>query len=262
MKNFLSELGVSKNQNIIVHSSLKKIKSAFPNVIPEDVIITIQELISPGGSLIMPSFTYCFKSMIGSYEIFDRLNTPSKVGALSEIFRTSKNVVRTSSPTHSFSMWGKITLRINYDNSPESPLGEGSVLDWLANNDHSHILMLGTHFDSLSFCHYLEVKAKVPWYDCFPWEYLGKEKIGVSIHGEQYLKEVPGCSKSFVNFESFLIDNKIISPRNKNELTSYFIPIDVLLESGLAFFKNSPEKLLCSRGICKACDFRRDKFLN
>lgn len=262
MRNFLSELGVSKNQNIIVHSSFKKIKSAFPNATPQYVITAIQELIGSEGSLIMPSFTYCFKSRIGSYEIFDRLNMPSKVGALSEVFRTSKNVVRTSSPTHSFSMWGKITSQINYDNSPESPLGEGSVLDWLANNKNSYILMLGTNFDSLSFCHYFEVKAKVPWYDCFPWEYLGKEKIGVSIHGEQHLKEVPGCSKSFVNFESFLIDNKIISPRNKNELNSYFIPIDVLLESGLTYFRNSPEKLLCANGTCQACDFRRKKFLS
>ena len=91
MGNFLRELGISKNQNIIVHSSFKKIKSAFPKVTPGDVINTIQVLIGQEGSLIMPSFTYCFKSSIGSYEIFDRLNTPSKVGALSEVFRKSKN---------------------------------------------------------------------------------------------------------------------------------------------------------------------------
>lgn len=56
MRNFLSELGIDKNQKIIVHSSFKKIMSAFPNVTPEDVITTIQESIDLEGSLIMLFF--------------------------------------------------------------------------------------------------------------------------------------------------------------------------------------------------------------
>lgn len=262
IRKFFSELGISNNQNIIVHSSLKKVISAFPRETPSKVIKTIQNLIGDKGSLIMPAFTYCLKSIDGSHEIFDRMNTAGKVGALAEVFRTSENVIRTSSPTHSFSLWGKITSEINYDNSPTSPLGAGSVLDWLANNDNSLVLMLGTHFDSLSFCHYLEIKAKVPWYDYFPWHYLGKEKIGISITGEQSLIEVPGCSRAFINFETYLNEKQIIIPILKHGLMCYFIPIYSLLDNGLLFFKNYPENLLCSQGSCRACDFRRDEFLN
>lgn len=262
MRDFFSKLGISKNQNIIVHSSLKKIISAFPKDTPSNLIKTIQDIIGDKSSLIMPAFTYCFKSRDDFHEIFDRINTPSKVGAIAEVFRTSENVIRTSSPTHSFSLWGKISSEIIYDNSPDSPLGKGSVLDWLANNDNSFVSMLGTRFVSLSFCHYLEIKAKVPWYDCFPWGYLGKEKIGVSITGEQSLIEVPGCSKAFINFETYLNEKQIITPILKHGLMCYFIPINSLLDNGLLFFKSYPEKLLCTKGRCPACDFRRNEFLN
>lgn len=262
MKNFLVELGISAGQHIIVHGSFRKIKSAFPNITPAQVIQTLTEILTISGSLIMPAFTYCFKLLEGEQETFDRLNTKSKVGALSEVFRTMENVLRTSSPTHSFSIWGKITSEIGYENAPASPLGKGSVLDWLAENENSFVLMLGTHFDSLSFCHYLEVKAKVPWHDCFPWEHLRKLKIGVSQTGEQHLIEVPGCSKSFINFESFLLTNKMLTPKLHNELLTYFIPISLLMKEGLNFFQNNFKMLLCPKGSCSACDFRRNKFLN
>lgn len=262
MKKFFTELGISESQNIIVHSSYKKIKSAFPNITPTEVIRTLQELITPNGSLIMPAFTYCFKSLEGEQETFDRLNTKSKVGLLSEVFRKSENVIRTSSPTHSFSMWGKITTEISCANSPQSPLGKGSVLDWFSKNDNSFVLMLGTHFDSLSICHYLEVIAQVPWYNCFPWEHLGKLNIGVSTTGEQQLIEGPGCSKSFIKFEEFLLESKIIKPKGYNGLLTYFIPIPLLIREGLIFFKNNFKLLLCSPSTCSACDFRRNKFLN
>jgi len=262
MKDFLLKLGVSKNQNIIVHSSFKKVRSAFPDVTQHILINTLEELIEPSGSLIMPAFTYCFKSKDGKHKVFDRLNTPAKVGTVAEVFRQSQNVIRTSSPTHSFSLWGKINSEIGYDNSPNSPLGNGSVLDWLAKQDNSFVLLLGTHFDSLSFCHYLEVKAKVPWFDCFPWDHLGKQRVGISTKGEQPLNEVPGCSKPFINFESHLVENNLINIVCKNELCTYFIPISLLLKVGTNYLTHNFEKLLCTKGTCKPCDFRRDKHLS
>ncbi len=261
MKDFLSKLGLSKNQNIIVHSAFKKIRSAFPGATPTILINTIEEMIGTNGSLIMPAFTYCFKSTDGRHEIFDRLNSPAKVGTVADIFRQSENVIRTSSPTHSFSLWGKINSEIAVDNSPDSPLGGGSVLDWIAKQDNSFVLLLGTNFDSLSFCHYLEVKAIVPWFDTFPWDHLGKPKIGISTQGEQPLKEVPGCSKSFINFESYLLESNYIKTFCKDELYVYFIPVPLLLEVGINYFSHNYERLLCKKGTCKPCDFRRDKHL-
>lgn len=261
LKEYLVKLGIKEKQNLIVHSSFRKIASAFPAESPQEVIEIIKELITPDGSLIFPSFTYCFKKSKEIYETFDRLNSKSKVGLLSEVFRISQNVIRTSSPTHSFVLWGKVTEDINETNSPESPLGKNSLLEWLTYHQNSFVLMLGTDFSSLSYGHYLEIAAKVPWYDYSPWEYMNVLPVGVSITGEQKLKEIPGCANGFVNFEKYLLEKNKISKYDCNGLESYLISIRLLFDEGINFFSNNYEKLLCPANSCPACDSRRRKFL-
>ncbi|MFN3871918.1 MAG: AAC(3) family N-acetyltransferase [Ignavibacterium sp.] len=260
-KEYLLKIGVNKKQNLIVHSSFKKIISAFPFVSPQEALNIMKELLTQDGSLIFPTFTYCFKKSIGDYENFDRINSKSKVGLLSETFRISQDVIRTGSPTHSFALWGKITDDIRETNSPESPLGKDSVLEWLTYHQNSFVLMLGTDFSSLSYGHYLEIAAKVPWHDYSPWEYMNVLPIGVSIDGEQKLKEIPGCAKGFVNFEKYLLEKNKIRKYEWNGLDSYLISIKLLFDEGINFFSNNFEKLLCPANTCPACDSRRRKFL-
>lgn len=264
IKNFLEylyQLNLSQSINIIVHSSFKKIRSAFPQLAPVDIINDLKDIINSSGSIIFPTFTYCFKKSSGDYEIFDRSNSKSKVGLLSETFRLSDGVIRTSSPTHSFALWGKIKNEIDEANSPESPLGKGSVLDWLTYQPNSFVLMLGTDFTSLTYGHYLEIEAKVPWYDYSPWEYMNVLPIGVSVTGEQKLKEVPGCAKGFIKFEEHLLENDLIKKFEFNELRSYLISIKLLYEEGMKYFSENYRELLCPAGTCPACDSRRKKFL-
>jgi aminoglycoside 3-N-acetyltransferase len=260
-KDYLKNLGLSKNQHLIIHSSFKKIFAEFNPISPQQVIDELKSTITKNGSIIFPTFTYCFKKSIDNYEVFDKANSKSKVGLLSETFRLSKDVIRTSSPTHSFALWGKITEEIDEANSPESPLGKGSVLDWLTQNPDSLVLMLGTDFSSLSYGHYLEVISKVPWYDYSPWDYMNVLPIGVSVEGEQKLKEIPGCAKGFVNFEKYLIKKNLIRQHDYGQLSSYFISIELLYREGLNYFKENYKELLCPAGFCPACDSRRRKFL-
>jgi aminoglycoside 3-N-acetyltransferase len=260
-KSFLFKLGLSESSHIIVHSSFKRINSAFPKLTPIQAIDSLKQIITTSGSIIFPTFTYCFKKTSGDYEIFDRVNSKSKVGLLSETFRQSESVIRTSSPTHSFSLWGKVTDYFDETNSPESPLGKGSVLDWLTYSQNSFVLMLGTDFSSLSYGHYLEVSARVPWFNYSPWDYLNVLPIGVSIEGEKILKEIPGCAKSFVNFESYLLDKKLINKYVYEGLSAYFISIKLLFDEGMRFFCEHYKKLLCVKDTCPACDSRRRKFL-
>ncbi len=193
--------------------------------------------------------------------MFDRLNSKSKVGLLSETFRLSEGVIRTSSPTHSFALWGNVTNYIDENNSPESPLGKGSVLDWLTHQPDSFVLMLGTDFSSLTYGHYLEVAAKVPWYDYSPWDYMNVLSIGVSVSGEQRLKEIPGCAKGFIKFEEHLLEKNLIKKFGFNGLSSYLISIKLLYDEGIKYFSENYRKLLCPAGTCPACDSRRKKFL-
>lgn len=260
LSDFLTKLGIKSCQNLIVHSSFRKIKKAFPGITIEGFISSLREILSTGGSLIFPAFTYCFKKNTGEYEIFDKSFSPAKTGAIADVFRTMPGVTRTSSPTHSFSVWGKISDCINESNSPESPLGKGSVLDWLALQKDSYVLMAGVNFSSLSFGHYLEIMADVPWSNYSPWNYLAVEPVGVSIDGEQNLIEIPGCAKSFVAFEEFLKSEYIIQAEFVNNVHFYLIPIEKLIKHGLKYFSENHEHLLCLAGTCSACESRHHKF--
>lgn len=260
-KEYLTSLNLSSRQNIIVHSSFRKIKNAFPDITPEESISALKDIVSEEGSIIFPAFTYCFKKSSGEYDIFDSLNSRSEAGLLSERFRMSDGVIRTSSPTHSFSLWGKIAVEIDQTYSPDSPLGKESVLDWLTNRSPSYVLMLGTDFSSLTYGHYLEIEVKVPWFDYSPWDYMNVLPIGVSTNGEQKLKEIPGCAKSFVNFEKYLLDKNLIQKSSYENLSAYLISIKLLYDEGLVYFSNYYENLLCGKNTCPACDSRRKKFL-
>lgn len=260
-KEYLHNIGLTNNIDVIVHASFKRIHLAFNNVTPQSIIKNLINTVTPASSLIFPTFTYCFKKSTGNYEIFDRENSKSKVGLLSERFRLSDSVIRTSSPTHSFGLWGRIKKDINETNSPESPLGKESVMDWLTLHPDSYVLMLGTDFSSLTYGHYLEIEAKVPWYDFSPWDYMNVLPIGVSTEGEQHLKEIPGCAKSFVSFEKYLSEKNFIVKNDYQGLSSYLISIKLLYNEGIKFFSKYFDKLLCPQNTCPACDSRRRKFL-
>ena len=140
-------------------------------------------------------------------------------------------------------------------------LEKDSVLEWLTNDPNSYVLMLGTDFSSLTYGHYLEIIAKVPWYDYSPWNYLSVLPIGVSVKGEQKLKEIPGCSKSFVNFEKYLLGKDLIKKNECERLSSYFISVKILYDEGMKFFSKHYDKILCPENTCPACDSRRIRFL-
>jgi hypothetical protein len=207
----------------------------------------------------MPAFTYCLQKREGVPEIFDSQKSPSRTGAVSEVFRKGDDVVRTSSPTHSFALWGAVTGLISVKNAPSSPLGSGSVLEWLAEQRDAFILMVGVDFASLSFLHYLEVEVAVPYTDFFPFQFLGKESVGVAVDGLQRLYQVPGCSHSFPTFENYLRSKDCIHSFDLQLMPSYYIPISVLREEGMPFLRTNWQALMCPDGSCNVCDYRRVK---
>jgi aminoglycoside N3'-acetyltransferase len=247
-----------EGHHVIVHASFRSIRAAFPGMTIEQVLHSLTNAVGRSGSLVMPAFTYCFKKFNGEQEIFDRLKTPSKTGALSEAFRRRVGVTRTSSATHSFCIWGAIANEISSTNSPNSPLGKGSILEWLTNIPDSFVLIMGVDFSALSYGHYIEIVAGVPWADISPWSYLGVEDIGLSVEGEQKLHQIPGCSKSFVNFENFLKNKRMFSSNKSGTLDSTYISTTFLLTEGLKYFSASDVDRLCPAGECKVCDARRN----
>lgn len=254
--NYLSMTGLKAGENIIVHASFKRIREAFPAISPEEVLSSLKELTGSYGSVIFPAFTYCFRKSAGSFETFDSTQSPSKTGILSEMFRKSEGVIRTSSPTHSFSLWGKAADEISSSNSPSSPLGLGSTMDWLARRDESYVMMLGTDFTSLTLGHYIENISGAEYLGVSPWKHMNVLPCGVSVMGEQALTEIPGCSRSFTGFEDHLLKEGKIKKYRKEGLNSYYLSIPLLIQCGKSYLRNHPAGLLCPEGICRACDER------
>lgn len=259
---FFEQLGVRCAQHVLLHAAWRKVRAEFDDLHIRNLLNTLQEMITPAGSLIMPVFTYCFRRSNQPYEIFDRKLSVSKVGAVSEVFRTLPGVIRTASPTHSFALWGSVIKEISADNNPPSPLGKGSVLDWMVQKDQSFILLLGVDFSSLSFGHYVESCSDLVWKNVSPWKHLQVLESGVSREGEFPLQEVPGCSKAFINWQNHLLDQGKIKPVTIGKLQAFYLPVKRLFEEGLEYARIMPENWLCPMGSCPACDERWEFYLN
>ncbi len=257
--NYFYKLGVRPGQQLLVHGAFKKLKHEFPAVTPNNVNEILTEMITISGSVIYPSFTYCLKNTVATSKTFDPATSPAATGVLSQSFWNRKDVVRTLSPTHSFGLWGQAAHEEELLGSPTSPLGHGSVVEWLAHQNDAYILFLGTNFRAFTCGHYLEVIAGVPWADVFPWEHLDVLPVGVSVTGEQSLIQVPGCSGGFINFQSYLEAQDLIQHVKLGEIDSMFISVNSVLDHGRTFFHEHGKQLLCSKGTCKACDYRRKR---
>lgn len=169
-------------------------------------------------------------------------------------------IVTTCSATHSFFALGEAAQSVGQDNAPESPLGDGSLLDWLAQQAHACSFLFAVDLSALSFCHYLEVKAPVHGLWRFPWSHVGILPVGISVAGEQPLREVPGCSKSFVAFQSYLLSRKKVRRVRRGRFWAYLLELNFLLSEGLRFFRKHAQLLFSAPGTCPAFDERRRAF--
>ncbi len=107
LKEKWNESGVDEGDVLLVHSSIKhlllKIKTDFGIVIgPKTIFDSLQRSLGTSGTLILPLFNFDFPKT----KFFDIRQTPSQMGALTEIGRTNKDVVRTGHPIYSFSIVG------------------------------------------------------------------------------------------------------------------------------------------------------------
>jgi len=259
MENFFDKISIKPAHHYILHSSFSAIKSNTSYDNAETFLLDLMSAITPYGSLIMPTFTYNFVKKDNSHEIYEKFTSKSWTGYLTEYFRELPYVYRTSAPTHSFAVWGDVLNYIDKYDNPKSPLGKESLMDWLTKTPNTHILLLGVDFRSLSYGHYLEVTAPVPYANIFCWDYMNILPKAESIEGIFDLIEVPGCSQSFNSFQNFLEENNIIKPIYFNKLKIYNLEVKTIYEYGIKYFCKNYKFLLCPQGKCKACDERYAK---
>ena len=153
----LEDIGITPGMDILVHSSLKRLGPVEGGA--DGIIDTLLAAIAPDGTLMMSTVS---GNVTPDQTFFHVTQTPSTVGALTNVFRQRPGAIRSLHPVHSlaaigprakFFTEGHLEARTPW--SVESPYGR------LMRND-GFILFLGTDFNANTCIHAIEIEARVP----------------------------------------------------------------------------------------------------
>lgn len=157
---FLRRLGIEEGAVVFVHTALGRL-GYFPRG-PIGLVELLKELVGESGTISMPvaSFAGTMEDFVGSKPFFDVARTPSKVGALTECFRSYPGTVRSLHPTHSICALGaraeELVQGHEESSGPcgaESPFGRLSAMD-------ARILRIGT--GALTLYHHVQELVDYP----------------------------------------------------------------------------------------------------
>ena len=164
----LAALGVESGDVLFTHASYKSLGPVAGGA--ESVIRAMERTVGRDGTLLMPSFTLSSRDRDERARLWDRENSASTVGWLTECFRALPGTVRSDHYSHSVCARGN---RAEYFVSghtdrvgPVSPwdrepwgrtYGDNSPMVRAYREATGKVLMLGVDYDSATYCHLVEV---------------------------------------------------------------------------------------------------------
>lgn len=106
LENQLKDMGIKPGDSVLVHSALSKI--GYINGGPITLINALLNCVGKNGNLLMPTSpnNQLQLNYIQNLEVFNVLETRSKLGKITEVFRTMPNAVRSLHPTEPVSIIG------------------------------------------------------------------------------------------------------------------------------------------------------------
>ena len=139
-----------ESDTIVVHTSYKSLGGVEGGV--DAVIDVMQELVGKNGTVLFPAFN--FQSWTETH-YFDVLETPSKMGMITEQARLRLNAKRTPHPIYSFSILGSRAEEFSRTEDVEA-YGPNSAFA-LFHKLNATIISIGLDFNnSFSMHHYIE----------------------------------------------------------------------------------------------------------
>ena len=198
LKQSLLNAGIQPDDHLMVHASLSKM--GFIEGGAETVVKVLKETVGEEGMILMPTSPIARLQLdyVSDNPLFDVLNTPSAMGNISEVFRTSDGVVRSYHPTEPVAAWGAKAYEYIKDhttkNTPyhwDSPYGK-LIQHW------GKILYIGvTLYNAGTHLHTLEdaLDVGVPVYYSKEFklpvcDYEGNEMmVTTKVHNPDYSKK-------------------------------------------------------------------------
>jgi aminoglycoside 3-N-acetyltransferase len=186
------ELGLKRGDIAFIHSSL----SSFGHVEGggETVVRSLLEVMGEEGTLVAPIFARFFWE--GPDQVWDRDNSPSRMGVISEMVRTWKGVHRSHHAPHPVAAVGKwaedLADRHNRsDFASDSPFARLLELDAL-------VLLIGVTYNSCTLIHLLEERTEVPYRE---WVELSGTVVEDGVEAPKsypFLKRKEGVKNDFL----------------------------------------------------------------
>jgi aminoglycoside 3-N-acetyltransferase len=155
----LRRLGLSAGAGVMVHSSLKSFGHVEGGA--AEVIYALMEVLTPQGTLLLPSFNHNAIVEEGGAGYFDPAQTPTTNGAIPEAFWHMPGVVRSLDPTHAIAAWGRESRRYVLYHHRTLTMGAQSPLGLLL-ADGGYGLLLGVGYGSNTFHHVVETMTGAP----------------------------------------------------------------------------------------------------
>ncbi len=150
-------LGLCAGMKVQLHSSLSSL--GWVDGGADTVLDALTEVITPEGTLMLPSFNHGAPYTLG--EIFDVRATPTTNGKIPDTFWRRADVCRGVNPTHPFAAWGKDAAYYVTHDQEAPTMGKGSPLDRLM-RDGGYVLLLGVGYRANTFHHLVETVTGAP----------------------------------------------------------------------------------------------------
>lgn len=142
-------IGLQPGDTLLVHSSYKSLGGVEGG--PQTVIAALLEVLGTEGTLIMPTFNFDFCKG----EPWDVRNTPSHMGAMTNMVREHPEAKRVFHPIYSFAILGKHAEFLTKERY-KSSYGPNSLFAKLRQLD-GKIIVIGLRYtDSMTFFHHVE----------------------------------------------------------------------------------------------------------
>jgi len=157
---YFEGLGLKKGMVLFVHTAFSQL--GYFSQGPVGLIELLKGLVGDQGTIAMPAFSFSgsAQDFVENKPFFDIVNTPSKSGYLTEVFRKYPGVVRSLHPTHSVCALGKYARDlVEGHEKTEGPCGANSPFGRLADLN-AKILRIGT--GSLSLYHHVQELVDFP----------------------------------------------------------------------------------------------------
>lgn len=155
----LRGLGLGAGTRVMVHSSLRSFGHVEGGA--RTVIAALMEVITPAGTLMMPSFNHGRAFADDAPGYFAPHETPTTNGAVPDLFWRLPGVYRSLNPTHSFAAWGRDARRYTAFHHRTLTMGPDSPLGML-HRDGGYCLLIGVGYRANTFHHVVEMSTGAP----------------------------------------------------------------------------------------------------